>query len=136
MRRLLPALAILLAQTVCAADFTGHWLSVRKTSDGQTHETSLWLKADGNRLSGYLTGRDESEPLSEGKITGNEISFVIVRDEFGKERRILYHGSVTGQTLHLQMTRQDGSQSDSTFQQISRETPPPLPAARPKITLP
>jgi alpha-galactosidase len=136
MRRFLPALAILLAQTVYAADFTGHWLSVRKTSDGQTHETSLWLKADGDQLSGYLTGRDESEPISEGKVAGNEISFVIVRDEFGKEGRILYHGSITSQTLHLQMTRQDGSKSDTIFQQTSRETPPQLPAARPKITLP
>jgi alpha-galactosidase len=136
MRRLLAALAILLAQNVYAADLTGHWLSVRKTSDGQTHETSLWLKADRDLLTGYLTGRDDSEPISEGKITGNEISFVILRDEFGKERRVLYHGTVADNTLHLQMIHPDGWQSEATYNHVSNETPPPLPPARAKITLP
>ena len=136
MRFLLAALAILLVPNIYAADFTGHWLSVRKTADGQTQETSLWLKADGDLLTGYLTGRDESEPISEGKITGNEISFVIVRDEFGNERRILYHGAVTDSTLHLHQTHPDGWQSQDTYKHISSETPPPLPPARAKITLP
>jgi alpha-galactosidase len=136
MRRLLSALALLLGQTVYAAGFTGHWLFVQKTSDGQTQETSLWLKADGDLLTGYLTERDESEPISEGKITGSEISFVIVRDDFGKERRNLYHGSINGKTLRLRMTSTDGSQSDTVFEQASSETPPPLPPARAKIALP
>jgi hypothetical protein len=66
MRILLAALAILFAQRVNAADFTGKWVSERKTSDGQTIEKTLWLKADGDLLSGYLTGRDDSEPISDG----------------------------------------------------------------------
>ena len=136
MRRLLPVFAILLAQTAYAAGFTGHWLSVRKTSDGQTPENSLWLKADGDLLTGYSTGRDGSEPISEGKITGNEISFVIVRDEFGKERRDLYRGSITDETLRLHRTWPDGGESDDTYKHISNETPPPLPPARAKIALP
>ena len=136
MKHLLPALAILLIPNIYAADLTGHWLSIRKNSDGQTRETSLWLKANGDLLTGYLTDRDESEPISEGKIAGTEISFVIIRDEFGKERRIAYHGVVTNNTLHLHMAHPDGWETETSFNHVSSETPPPQPAARAKIKLP
>lgn len=136
MTRPLLVLAVLAGQSVFAADLTGHWLSTRKSSDGQTHETSLWLKADGDLLTGYLSGRDQSEPISEGKISGNEISFVIVRDEFGNMRRVLYRGSVTDGTLQLHMRHPDGWETDTAFNHVSSENPPPLPPARAKITLP
>jgi alpha-galactosidase len=136
MRHLLPALALLLVQNIYAADVDGHWLSVKKNPDGQTRETSLWLEAKGDRLTGYLASRDADEPISEGTITGGEISFVIVRDEFGTPRRIVYHGVLTDNTLHLHMTHPDGRETETSFQHVSSATPLPLPPARAKITLP
>jgi alpha-galactosidase len=135
MRILLAALAILFAQSVNAADFTGKWVSAHKTSDGQTIEKTLCLVTDGDRLTGYLTARDESEPISEGKITGSEISFAVVRDEFGNERKIVYRGTLTGNTLQLQMIHPDGWRAQDSYDRVSTETPPPMPSPRAKIQL-
>jgi alpha-galactosidase len=136
MTRLLPALVILLAQSLSAPEINGHWLSLRKTSDGQTHETSLWLELRGDQLAGFLQGRDADEPIWNGKITGDEISFTIKRDEFGNIREILYHGTVTGNTLRLHMKHPDGWETESTYDHVANATPLPRPPARLKVSLP
>jgi alpha-galactosidase len=136
MRSFLPALFAMLAPTLWAANFNGHWLSTEKLADGQTRETSLWLEARGDRLLGFLSRHGENEPILEGKITGNEISFVIARDEFGNVRRILYHGDVDGDTLKLRMTHPEGWQSVTSFLHVASEIPLPRPPAHPKINLP
>jgi alpha-galactosidase len=137
MNRYLPVLALLLAPSLWAADFTGHWLSSEKTSDGQTRQTSLWLKAYGDLLIGYLSRDEENEAISDGKmITGNEISFVVLRDEFGNVRRILYRGKLADGVLQLRMAHPDGWKTVTAFRRVSSENFPPMPPARAKISLP
>ena len=91
------AAALLLAvfaSPLLAADLTGHWLSAFQTSDGQTLETSLYLRSEGDTLSGYLSAPNQDDAaITDAKANGDDISFTIVRDYFGEERRTVLQAS-------------------------------------------
>ena len=42
--------------------------------------------------------------ITEGKINGNEISFVVVRNFRGEERKMEYKGTLSGDELKLSVT--------------------------------
>jgi alpha-galactosidase len=129
----IAAFAVLLAQPMLAADLTGHWLYTTQLSNGQTRETSLWLKADGDLLTGYMSNNQGSQSIAHGKITGNSISFEVIRDNFGEERKTEYTGAVNGEELVL---RAGPNGREMTLKHVSTEAPGPMPAAAPKISLP
>jgi hypothetical protein len=80
MNKLPIAFFFLSLAPMLAATPTGHWLATQTFPDGQTRETSLWLKADGDTLTGYMSSSNQdAAPLSNGKISGSEISFSVVR---------------------------------------------------------
>ena len=120
-----------------APNLTGHWLASARGPNGQTRETSLWLKAEGDALTGYMSSNQGDEPIAEGKISGNDVSFAIIRDYYGEERKTQYSGTVSGEALNLRITGFGGGPSrEQSFKRVSNEAPKPLPPARPKITLP
>jgi len=138
MNKLPIAFFFLSLAPVLSAAPTGHWLATQKSPDGQTRETSLWLKADGETLTGYMTApNQDAAALSNGKISGNDISFSVVRDYFGEERKTDYTGTFTNEALTLHMPG-FGSRGvrDTAFQQVSTDAPGPLPVPKPKISLP
>jgi alpha-galactosidase len=126
-----------LAQVLSAAP-TGHWLATQTLPDGQTRETSLWLKADGDTLTGYMSApNQDAAALSNGKISGNDISFSVVRDYYGEDRKTDYTGTFENEGLTLQMPGFGGRGMRKTaFKQVSTDAPGPLPAPKPKISLP
>ncbi len=128
---LLALLAALFFQT--PDNFTGHWL-VRFAADGTTRETSLYLKADHDLLTGYMSSNHGNEALHDAKITGQSFSFTIIRDNFGEEQSFKYTGTVQGDTLTLEPA--GGHGRTLTLKRISTEPPGPMPAAPPKISLP
>ena len=60
-------IAALLVQSIPAAELTGHWVAVQQGQDGQSRETSLWLKSDGDRLSGYISTRAGDTAIAEAR---------------------------------------------------------------------
>ncbi|HZQ53901.1 MAG TPA: glycoside hydrolase family 27 protein [Bryobacteraceae bacterium] len=133
---LLGILGAVLAQSIYAADFTGHWLATSHLPDGQTRETSLWLKSDKDVLTGYMTANEQTDPVVEGKINGNGISFIIVRDYYGETRKTQYTGTLQDGVLTLRMPGFGGRVRELPFKQVSTEPPGPPPAPQPKISLP
>ncbi len=133
-RFVLATIVTLMPCLLFAASLTGHWVYTAQLAGGQTRETSLWLKADGDLLTGYLTNGEGTLPLVHARITGNEISFETVRDDFGEERKTEYRGAINGDELVLRVA---GSQNRSmTLKRLSSDTPPPMPPAPKKISLP
>jgi hypothetical protein len=100
---LFVALVGLLAVTALAADIDGKWKAEYSTPDGQTRTTTFTFKADGDKLTGTVSGRQADTPISEGKISGGEISFVVVRNFGGEERKMQYKGTVAGDEIKLTM---------------------------------
>jgi hypothetical protein len=102
-RKLLWVLALIsvLAIFASAADITGKWKSEAPGRDGTPMTTTYTFKVEGNNLTGTVSGRQGDTAISEGKINGDEISFVVVRNMGGQERKIQYKGKVTGDEIKL-----------------------------------
>lgn len=98
------ALAGMLAAVAFAADIDGKWKSEFTTPDGQTRTTNFTFKADGDKLTGTASGRQGDTAITEGKISGDEISFVVVRNFRGEERKMQYKGKVSGDEIKLTVT--------------------------------
>ena len=86
MRALLIA-ALFPAAMLPAADFTGTWLGRMATTqssgalDGAFQELAFKFIQKGDKLQGKLYGSYESWPISEGKISGDEITFAVIAAE-------------------------------------------------------
>ncbi|HVN03870.1 MAG TPA: glycoside hydrolase family 27 protein [Bryobacteraceae bacterium] len=135
MKTLFALACLTLAPCLGAADWTGHW--VTQNSPTPNVSISLWLKADGSRVTGYMSFRGNDTSISDGKIDGEHLSFDIVRDYFGEERRSSYSGVLAGTELRITMPAMGGrAPHEFTFTRVSEAGPPPLPPAPPKVTLP
>jgi alpha-galactosidase len=126
----------LLAQTIFGADFTGRWVGTIHLPDGQTREIALWIKADNDVLTGFMSANEEDTPIAEGKINGNSISFVVVRDDYGEQRKTQYTGTLQDGVLTLRMARSGGGIRELPFRRVSTEPPSAPPPPRPNISLP
>jgi hypothetical protein len=100
-----------LAFSALAADVDGTWVAQVPGRDGQIRETTLKLKAAGNKLTGTVTTPRGEIEISEGKINGNDISFVISFNEI----RILHTGKLSGNEIKFNRKREGGQGSGQEF---------------------
>ena len=64
--------------------------------NGQTVETTLTLKQDGEKLTGKVTGRNNTETaIEDAKIKDGEVSFKITRERNGVKSVMTYKGKVS-----------------------------------------
>ena len=90
-----------------AADVTGKWVAQVPGRDGTPQEMTFDLKQAGETLTGTVSGGmgrrggGEAPEISEGKVSGDSISFVVVRSFNGNERRTSYKGTVSGSEMKL-----------------------------------
>ena len=103
MRKLVMALVLLSVVTAAAlaADITGKWKSETPGRDGTPMVTTYTFKVEGDKLTGTITGRQGETPITEGKISGDDISFAVVRNFGGEERKMQYKGKVAGDEIKL-----------------------------------
>ena len=77
-----------LHSAVLAADhnLVGTWKSSFTTQDGQTIESNLKLRQEGDKLSGVVIGRNGNEvPLDEVTLTGDQLSLKLTRERNGEK---------------------------------------------------
>lgn len=101
MRFTLIALMAVFALTMSAADIDGKWKAEYTTPDGQTRTSTFDLKADGDKLTGTVSSPRGETSITDGKISGDEVSFAVVRNMGGNEVKVLYKGKVSGNDLKL-----------------------------------
>ncbi|MCI0664805.1 MAG: hypothetical protein L0220_27395 [Acidobacteria bacterium] len=87
-----------------ASDVTGKWIAQVPGRDGQTRETTINLKVEGDKLTGTVSGRQGDNPISDGTIKGDEISF----SAQGGQAKFLYKGKVSGDEIKFTRTREGG----------------------------
>jgi hypothetical protein len=95
----------LVAVGLWAADVTGKWTAETQTQNG-TMTTTMNLKADGNTLTGTVSGRNGDTNISDGKIDGNTITFTVVREMQGNQMKMNYKGTVDGDVIHFTVMRE------------------------------
>jgi len=97
----LALLACALAVTALAADVTGKWTGETQGRNG-AQTVTITLKADGSALTGTLNGgRGGDVEISDGKISGDNISFSVTREFNGNSMKIEYSGTVSGDEMKL-----------------------------------
>jgi len=107
-----------LALTASAADekkanATGTWKwTVQGRGGGQAREVTAKLKQDGEKLTGTVSGRQggTDAEIKDGKVKGNEISFVVVRMVQNNEITTTYEGKIDGDTLKGKISTKGGQQ--------------------------
>jgi hypothetical protein len=80
-------------------DVNGSWKSSFTNQNGQVRETTFKLKAEGEKLTGTVSGRQNDTAIEEGKIKGDEVSFKVTRDLNGNKVTTKYTGKVSGDTI-------------------------------------
>ena len=107
-----------LAVLICAgavvsasADIDGKWVAQMQGPGGQSREVTFNFKADGDKLTGTMSGRAGDREISEGKISGDDISFVMKFSRDGNETRMVYKGKVSGSEIKFTMQREGGDRS-------------------------
>jgi len=95
------ALAVSFLTPGYAADLAGKWTSEFESQVGKQKYT-YDLKVTGDKVTGQAIS-DQRGPveITEGKITGDEISFVENANIQGNEIRIEYKGKVSGDEMKL-----------------------------------
>jgi hypothetical protein len=110
-RSILFVISLMLALTfVCAAaDVTGKWVAQVPGREGQTRETVFDLKADGEKLTGTMSGRGEPAPIADGKVSGDTISFTVTREFGGNTMKWTFTGKVAGDEMKM---KREGGQGE------------------------
>ena len=117
MRKFAIALAFALlvfTAAAAAADVTGAWKANMPGRDGQTREVTFTFKQDGDKLTGTTGGLRGDTPISDGKVSGDEISFTVVREFQGNQVKMLYKGKVSGSEIQFKVQR-EGSDREREF---------------------
>ncbi len=114
MKRTLLALLALLSFSLIAsaADVTGKWTAEIPGGRGP-QATTFTFKVDGTTLTGSVGGGRGDNPISEGKVDGDNISFVQALSFNGNDIKITYKGVVKGDTIEF--SRDAGRGAPVTF---------------------
>ena len=86
-----------------AADVAGKWKAQIPGRGGNTNETTFNFKTDGDKLTGTMENPRGSVDIQDGKVSGDSISFVVVRKMQDNEMKINYKGTISGDELKLTM---------------------------------
>ena len=105
---LVAALMLVSAFFVQAADVTGKWVPQVQARNGQTRETTFNFKVDGEKLTGTMSAGRRENPISDGKVRGDEASFAVTTNARGNEVKMNYKGKVSGDEIKFARTREGG----------------------------
>jgi len=81
------------------ADPTGTWKWSFTGQNGQTRETTMKLKLDGDKLTGTISGRGGDTAIEDAKLTGDEVSFKVTREFNGNKVTTKYNGKLSGDSI-------------------------------------
>ncbi|HEX2488257.1 MAG TPA: hypothetical protein VHR27_02580 [Blastocatellia bacterium] len=98
-----------------AADVNGKWTAQVPGRDGQTRELTFTFKAEGERLTGSMSGQQGDSEITDGKISGDQISFTVKINMQGNERKFLYKGTVSGDEMKVTRTIEGGNRPPQEF---------------------
>ena len=86
-----------------AADAAGTWRAAYSTENGLPREATLNLKVEGDRLSGAWSSDRGLALIENGKMSGDEVRFDLVRKSNYDEIAVHFKGRIEGETMKLTM---------------------------------
>lgn len=101
---------LLWAGVLCATDFSGIWIGQIPGRNGQPQEIAFKFTQSGTTLKGKLYGDYQSTPITEGKVAGDEVSFIVIAQEQAgnqiNQARLRFTGSVKDGEIELTRERE------------------------------
>ena len=97
-------LLLALAALALAADASGKWTAQVPGRGGQTAENTFNLKVEGDKVTGTITSPQGETAISDGKVSGDDISVSVSREVQGNTFKINYKGKVKGDEIAFTRT--------------------------------
>ncbi len=91
-----------------AAEVDGKWTAQVPGRQGNTQETTFTLKAEGEKLTGTMTGRQGDVAISDGTIKEGNLSFNVVRETPNGNIKLVYKGVLAGDEIKFSRTMEGG----------------------------
>jgi hypothetical protein len=86
-----------------SAEVAGLWKASFTPPDGHHHESTLDLQVTDGKISGKISSKRGSVPITDGKVNGSEISFTVNRKGNGDDITVTFSGTVEKDTMKLKM---------------------------------
>ena len=110
------ALLLLCASTVAGADISGKWFAQVPGPRHLLLEPTFTFKVDGSKLTGLMTYPLGDQvyrlDITEGKVAGDDVSFVVVSKVGNAETKWTFKGKVEGNKIEFAMELQGGPGGD------------------------
>ena len=91
-----------------AANASGTWKWTIETPNGNTFDSTLALKQDGSKLTGtYKGSRGGETKITDGKLSGSEVSFKIKREFQENSITVVYKGKLQGDRIDGSLSVQE-----------------------------
>ncbi len=110
-----PALVLAASTAAMAASVSGKWVAQVPGRDGQTREQTFNLKAEGEKLTGTVSGRQGDVAITDGKVKGDEVSFDVTMKFQDREMKSTYKGKVEGDEIKFTRQREGSDRPPAEF---------------------
>jgi len=101
------ALLAVFAVAAIAADITCKWVAQVPGRNG-TMEQTFNLKQSGETLTGTISTARGDQEITQGKVSGDSVSFVTVMSFGGNEMKMVYKGTVAGNEIKFTRSMEGG----------------------------
>jgi hypothetical protein len=106
----LVAILLLSALNLFAGDITGIWTGQIPARNGDLLDISFKFTQDGATLGGKLYGDYQSTPITEGKISGDQVTFLVIAPEQSGNQinrtRLRFSGTIKAGEMELTRERE------------------------------
>ena len=120
--------ALLVATSLGASDISGIWTGTIPGRNGEPLDISFRFKQTGDVLDGKLYGDYRSTPITEGKIEGDQVSFIVMaQEQAGNEiltSRLKFTGTFKDGELELTRVRESAFVAGSGTKMVLRNNNP------------
>jgi hypothetical protein len=110
-RKILWLVVTLLTFTLAlsAADISGKWTAQVPGRSGNMRDVTFMFKASGENLTGTMSGRNGDIQISDGRVSGDSVSFSVTQEFGGNSVKQTFNGKVTGGEI---MFKREGGQGE------------------------
>ena len=110
-RKILWLVVTLLTFTLAlwSADISGKWTAQVPGRSGNMRDVTFMFKASGENLTGTMSGRNGDIQISDGKISGDDISFSVTQDFGGNSVKQTFTGKASGGEIKF---KREGGQGE------------------------
>ena len=107
---LVGAMILFAMTSAWAADIAGKWTAKVPGAQGES-DVTLVFKVDGNTVTGTLNNSQVpgDVEIKEGKITGDEVSFFLMRTIGQAETKVLWKGKISGDVIKFTRSTEAGA---------------------------